>query len=72
MGLAIKPKIMIKFIESNGFCFVKQRGSHRKFTNGTFVTTIPMHNEDLDTGTLRAILKDTGLTRHQLEKYLGR
>ena len=72
MGLAVRPKTMIKFVESNGFRLVSQRGSHRKFTDGIFVTTIPMHNEDLDAGTLRAILKDTGLTRRQLEEFLGR
>ena len=72
MGLAVRPKAMVKFIESNGFRFVSQRGSHRKFTDGAFVTTVPMHNDDLDAGTLRAILKDTGLTRRQLEGYLGR
>jgi len=63
---------MVKFIESKGFSFVSQRGSHRKFTDGVLVAIVPMHNEDLDTGTLRAILKDTSLTRRQLEEYLGR
>jgi len=72
VGLAIKPKIMVKFIESNGFRFVTQRGSHRKFTDGMSITIVPMHNDDLDAGTLRAILKDTGLTKRQLEEYLGR
>lgn len=72
MGLAVTPKKMVKFIESNGFKYVSQKGSHRKFTNGRVNTIIAMHNEDLDTGTLRAILKDTGLTRKQLENYLGR
>ena len=72
MGLAVRPKTMVKFIESEGFRFVAQKGSHRKFSNGINITTIPMHNEDLTAGTLRAILKDTGLSRQELEKYLGR
>ncbi len=53
----------IKALEKVGFVIYRQRGSHitliRKSPSAQ--TTIPNHNE-LDRGTLRAIIRQTGLT----------
>jgi len=59
------PKEMIKYLESNGFVFIKSNGSHRKYynlkTNKT--TVVPYHNKPLKHGTEKAILKQAGLEK---------
>ena len=70
MGLSVKPKTMVKFLENNNFIIVSQKGSHAKLKNATLTTIVPMHNRDLDAGTLRAILRDTNLTKRDLEIFL--
>ena len=51
---------VVAILEKFGFAFHAQRGSHAKLRrvtpSGKQVLTIPMHRE-LDTGTLRAIVR---------------
>jgi len=70
--MKIKPepaKRLIRRLEKNGFIFVHQRGSHRNYfkkTNiGDFLTSIPMHPGDLPIGTIRAIIRQSGLSREE-------
>ncbi|MCL2096192.1 MAG: type II toxin-antitoxin system HicA family toxin [Oscillospiraceae bacterium] len=72
MGLAVKPREIIKFLESNGFVLKNTAGSHYKYQKGKFITVVPVHNADLDTGTLLSILRLSGLTKSQLKDWLGR
>jgi predicted RNA binding protein YcfA (HicA-like mRNA interferase family) len=56
-------------IERLGGEFLRQRGSHRVYRvtveDASAQTTVPQHNGDIPTGTLRAIEK-------QLESVLGK
>lgn len=54
------PKKLIKLLNKNGFTFVRQSGSHAIFKNEKTKRKIvvPIHNKDIPTGTLHAILKD--------------
>ena len=65
MPFVLKPEQVIKGLERNGFKFVKQRGSHRKYKKGGRTVIIPMHYE-LAKGTLSSILEQAGLTLDQL------
>lgn len=69
--LVIKPaeplKILVKYY---GFRPLRQKGSHLFLTNFKNSTVIPMHGGELDKGTLNAILKQTGLTKEDIIKYL--
>jgi len=58
----ISGKECIKVLEKFGFIFYRQRGSHVTLVreNPPNQTTVPMHKE-LDRGTLRAILRQTGI-----------
>ncbi|WP_414820469.1 type II toxin-antitoxin system HicA family toxin, partial [Streptococcus suis] len=49
---------MVKFLKKHGFKKIRQKGSHQFFKNEETgkMTTIPMHNGDLDKGTEDAIL----------------
>lgn len=56
----------------HGFCFDRQaRGSHEIWYNPTTHrrTTVPRHSGDLPRGTLRAIIRQTGLS---VESFLKR
>jgi predicted RNA binding protein YcfA (HicA-like mRNA interferase family) len=57
---------VIKFFEKSGFGIVTQKGSHikiRRNVNGQKETLIIPNHKQLDTGTLRAIIK-------QASKYI--
>ena len=67
MPPVLRPEQVIKGLEKNGFHFVKQRGSHRKYKNNGRSVIVPMHYE-LAKGTLGSILEQSGLTLEQLMK----
>lgn len=64
----IKPRLMVKVLEKHGFIFVRQKGSHRLYRKNDLRVTIPYHNKDLKPGTLQSIIKQSGITREELEK----
>lgn len=60
---------LIKALKKAGFHYVRGRGSHVSLKKGRFQTVIPLHDE-LAKGTLLAILKQCGLSKEELQKYL--
>lgn len=62
---ALTPSEAIHIAERAGFHFVRSRGSHRIFMKGARLLVIPFHRRDLKPGTLRAIMKASGLTPEQ-------
>lgn len=56
-----KPSDVIKALQECGFYYVSQKGSHRKYTDGSRVVIVPMHDE-VAKGTLRSILTQAGIT----------
>ena len=65
----LKPEQVIKGLAGNGFRFVKQRGSHRKYKKDGRSVIVPMHYE-VARGTLSSILEQAGLTINELMKYI--
>lgn len=63
----LTPDEVISILEENGFVYVSQKGSHRKYKKGKYVVIIPMHNE-IAKGTLRSILQQAGLTLDDISK----
>jgi predicted RNA binding protein YcfA (HicA-like mRNA interferase family) len=58
----VKPKEMVRLLEKNGFCFVRQRGSHAIFKKpGCKLIIVPIHNRDIPKGTLVQMLKDADI-----------
>jgi predicted RNA binding protein YcfA (HicA-like mRNA interferase family) len=74
MGLCLPRRKIIAFLESNGFTFVRSSGtSHHIYSNGAFSVPIPVHGKsDLGETLILRILKETELTKQELEKWLGR
>ncbi|MCS7240923.1 MAG: type II toxin-antitoxin system HicA family toxin [Candidatus Bipolaricaulota bacterium] len=60
---------MIKVLERLGFTRIRQSGSHAVFPHPDCRwTTVPIHSGDVAKGTLRRILKDTGITVDEFER----
>jgi len=57
---------LVRLLQKAGFQTVRQEGSHVSLQKGEFCTVVPLHDE-LAKGTLLGILKQCGMTRHDLE-----
>lgn len=68
----VTAKQVAKVLRKKGFYFVRQRGSHQIWTNGTDKwTTLPVHpGEDVGRGLLQSILKDLKVTNEEFTKFL--
>ncbi len=70
----VKPKALLKALLKAGFEVRRQRGSHvflEGIRNGEKrMTSISLHSKPLPLGTLRAILKQTGLSEDDLDDLL--
>lgn len=65
----MKVRDVIRRIEGDGWRLCRTRGSHRQFKHPAKpgkVTVAGSAGEDVPVGTLRAILKQAGLTRDDL------
>jgi predicted RNA binding protein YcfA (HicA-like mRNA interferase family) len=69
----LRPRQLIRALERAGFFVHHVRGSHHYLRHpdrpGVLVT-VPFHNRDLKRGTLRAILRQAGLTPQELQDLL--
>jgi predicted RNA binding protein YcfA (HicA-like mRNA interferase family) len=59
---ALKPKMVIRVLERNGFSIHRTTGSHYILKRGKQRTTVPYHNKDLKPRTLASIIEQAGLT----------
>lgn len=70
----IKPKVLLRALLKAGFEVRRQRGSHIFIERGKGdekrMTSISLHNKPLPYGTLRAILKQVGVTEDDLQRLL--
>ncbi|MEK7103367.1 MAG: type II toxin-antitoxin system HicA family toxin [Patescibacteria group bacterium] len=58
-------RLILKVLESRGFFFVSQSGSHskyRKVGNPTLTVMVPIHGKDVPYGTFRSILRQANLS----------
>lgn len=67
----VSGRTCIKVLEKNGFYVVRQKGSHivlRK--NMPFYQLVVPDHKELDTGTLRAIIRQSGMSIEEFIKLL--
>jgi len=67
---SLRPRKVISVLNKIGFTEYRQRGSHKIFIKGEHQIIVPMHSKSIKRGTLRQIIKCTGLTRDEFLKYL--
>jgi predicted RNA binding protein YcfA (HicA-like mRNA interferase family) len=62
------PKEIIKILESRGFVLKRINGSHHIFYHATLkkMTVVPLHKNDLPSGTFNAILKQAGIDKKDI------
>ncbi len=67
---SLKPRKVLRALESAGFYVVRQTGSHIQLKKGNRLVTVPNHPRDLTRGTLRSIIRQAGLSREEFLKLL--
>ena len=69
---AVTPRQVVAALKRDGFEQQRQRGSHLFLYHPVrdVVTTVAMHAKDMPRGTLRAILKQAGLTDDEFRELL--
>lgn len=64
---SISGKKLAQILEKKGWILVKTNGSHFKYQKDQNSVSVPIHgNRDLPIGTLKALMRDTGLTENDL------
>jgi predicted RNA binding protein YcfA (HicA-like mRNA interferase family) len=69
----VRPRQVIRALERAGFFVHNTRGSHyflRHPEKPGILVTVPYHRRDLKRGTLRSILRPTGITPDELRALL--
>jgi predicted RNA binding protein YcfA (HicA-like mRNA interferase family) len=65
----VDARRLARALQRAGFKLVRQSGSHAAFRHADGRTVeVPMHDRDLKTGTLAAILKEAGITADELRE----
>ena len=74
MGLTMKPRELIIFLEANGFKFIRAKGgSHHIYGNGSISIPIPIHgSKEFGEEFIRMVLREAGINKKNLLEYLGR
>jgi len=66
----VKPQRLIRALKRIDFIEVRQKGSHVQLKKGNMLVTIPFHNRDLNTTTLKSILRQAKITVEELSEIL--
>jgi predicted RNA binding protein YcfA (HicA-like mRNA interferase family) len=69
----VRPRQLIRALERAGFFMHHIRGSHHYLRHPDrpgLLITVPVHTRDLKRGTLRAILRQAGLTPDEVRSLL--
>ena len=70
----MKPQKLIRFLEDNGYKFVRAKGgSHHIYGNGIDSIPIPIHgSKDFGENFIMMVLRETGISKSDLLNYLER
>lgn len=64
-------RLVLKVLASKGFFFVSQTGSHAKYRkdgNPTLTVIVPIHGNEVRSGTFRSILRQAKLKEEDFQK----
>jgi len=56
-------KEIIQVLQQNGFVFISQKGSHKKFKKANRIVIIPDPKKEIPKGTFASILRQSGLNK---------
>jgi len=65
---SLTPKDIVRILKQKGFILDRSRGSHQIWLHPVSRkrAVVPMHNKDIPSGTLYAILKQAGFDKDEL------
>jgi len=66
----VRPKEVISLLQKIGFVVIRQKGSHIQLKKGNLLVTVPLHNKDLKSETLKSILRQAKISVEEFEKLL--
>jgi predicted RNA binding protein YcfA (HicA-like mRNA interferase family) len=66
----IKPAEILKALKKIEFVEVRRKGSHIQLKKGNLLVTVPFHNKDLNSNTLKSILRQASITIDELNEIL--
>lgn len=58
----VKSQEVQRALEKAGFVKIRSKGSHVQYKKGNLLVTVPVHNRDLKTETLKSILRQAKLS----------
>ena len=63
MHRLLSSKEIIRVLEQNGFIFVSQKGSHKKFKKEKRIVIVPHPKKEIPRGTLASIVRQAGIDK---------
>ena len=66
----IKSAEILKALKKIEFVEVRRKGSHIQLKKGNLLVTVPFHNKDLNSNTLKSILRQARITIDELNEIL--
>jgi predicted RNA binding protein YcfA (HicA-like mRNA interferase family) len=74
LGLCLHVKILIAFLEDNGYKFIRAKGTaHHIYSNGKISIPVPIHGKkDIGEILIMQILRETNISKNDLLMWLGR
>jgi len=68
----LRPRLVVAALRRAGFVVHHQTGSHAILKHAATArrVTVPMHNRDLKPGTLRAIIREAGMSVDEFVAWL--
>jgi predicted RNA binding protein YcfA (HicA-like mRNA interferase family) len=66
----VRPKEVISLLQKIGFVVIRQKGSHIQLKKGNLLVTVPLHNKDLKSETLKSILRQARISVEDFERFL--
>ncbi len=64
-------RLVIRVLESKGFFFISQTGSHAKYRkegNPTLTVIVPIHGKEIRYGTFRSVLRQSKLKEEDFQE----
>ena len=63
MSSQLSSKDIIRALQQNGFVFISQKGSHKKFKKDNCIVIVPDAKKEIPKGTFASILRQSGLKK---------
>jgi len=67
MRRLLSSKEIIRILKQNGFTFVSQKGSHKKFKKDKRVVIVPDPKKEIPRGTISSIIRQSGIDKEDFK-----